>query len=1571
MADYTFTEEDFAPKSKHDFTEEDFQPSGLPQFSSDLPLVPPTPQDTAQAQAQGSVVSPLNEGMEYAGRGLVGGFNKLFTTPGSPFNPPLEYGKVYGHLAEPLTPEEEASVPPVAAGIYRGISKATAITPELGLSLPLLALKPVQAAFALQQGLTVPGQVERAKEVLSDPNATTIEKAEAVADPLITGGFAALAGRGALAKEKPATEVAQPKETDASKVGEAEAVHGNLQPSAIEGEGQVPAEEGGEGIQPQTDEGQAVREVALTPEAVGPHPTAEQLVKMTPDEVVAWKNKHRYGMNLESSAGTTSLEIAEKLKPEDIPKLEAERDKLRADFKKEYNEALKAKDPDRLGKTLPTQLKSQTLDEIIADYHEGAANVDYVQYQRLVRELKRAPLEEKYALQQQIEPLKNKYGGKVPPRDFPKAEVPEDAAPVSKEETVLATETGQKTFKLTPDDAQEVIHKLGVLKDSPDLQEDYGITQKQADELFSKVPQKGGDLTVEPHELNAVLGEMQNHAENLRNIAEDARESGQSGQALRIHKQAAKFEKLFEGKVTPPTSFESRATPAHGLPPGVPDRGPTFPSELMEASRQLGALVRSRATLRPGVLGQFVRTKLAGIQQADKIEVGDIRNQKTVAHEIGHSLDGILFPQVNFGDSQKSLAARVGTGTGKGLASELTAVSELMRGPMTGSKGHIAYRKRATELIADFVSLYAHDPVRARQMAPKFAKGFEDALAKDKNTQDVVQGIVSGNVIPKPPDPALKKQLAGITGTPPQPGATIPNQVPAPAVLPPPVRERAAAVAGEGLVKGAVRTFAAKVERARTIADNWRKFVKSQSDRNDVGAFIEGIGNLEKPGDTIDKVRTRMTPDKERLVKDYRERTEFERQEINQYLLESEEGEYIKFLEDYLGHFYVDPKAKIQTAVGRFAKESPHAKQRKLPTLKEAVDMGLKPITQDPANTFELTARINWQVATNRKFVAGLRDIKTGTGDPVVVPKGENPGNWPTTNNPLIERVYARQTPSGLMLWKGGAAIHPDVWRSARQILEQPISGDIGKAYDAINGFTRANAFAFSLFHDLTLRSAAVGSMAKLENPLRGLFRLFEKHPLTGEREVFRSTRGLGKELLQNEEAVTDAAQHGLKFSYTDSEAYQHNARTFLERRAAAWRDVPVLGKATRLARDIQQWRQQGLWKNTHDAFKIITYHDLVSKALDKAPPGTDTSAVKEQISSFLNDAYGGQEWQTKFWLDPGTRKVLSRFFLAPDWTLSTIRSVPGLSDIASTVREQAPRIAGRESFPTPKEGMGNVRRARFWGAEVAALATATAAAQYAIYQAFGDDKKGDKPFIWDNELNQKGRIDVTPIVRKFPWHDPKDPTRQYVNLGKRPAEIVNWFTSPIEQVQSKASRPVAMIFEQVTGQEGDFKAPWKQDHESFIESLPKRAVAIGKQALPFTFMGNQFALSVPVRKGMTKYKAQQAYESVFELATDPNRIKSLLRGQAPSEGTISQMSSQITDAAKRNGVPAEEVMRHALSTVRGHHYNEFFKAFQKGDQKTMDEEARALITLGATGTGIKESLKRRMELQPMAPPEE
>src|SRR5881394_1220723 len=988
------------------------------------------------------------------------------------------------------------------------------------------------------------------------------------------------------------------------------------------------------------------------------------------------------------------------------------------------------------------------------------------------------------------------------------------------------------------------------------------------------------------------LGEYEKTATDLENVAAKEKSALEAGAAQTPPPVEADSDTAEIG-VGDETGVEmSRHGTASGLPPSVPDRGPGFAAELLEASRQLGTLVRSRVTLAKGVAGQYVRAR-ASIGQNDRIEVVDIHNQLTVAHEMGHDIDALIWPKTNLARSQRSLEERVPGTSGKDLQKELIPISELMRGPITGTKGHQAYRKSAVELIADFFSLYAHDPETARNMAPKFSEGFEKQLSTNPDSAGVINQLLEGNVEPVPAEQTSSGPAAAPTET--------PGKVRSRLFADPVARDAPAAVAAQDLVKGTVREFESRVQRARVTADKWREQVPNKADRSDVGAFVEGIGNIELPGDTIDGVKDRMSPVMRMLAKTYRFEIEAQRNEINAYLKDSEQGEYLKFLEDYLPHFYANSTAgPVRSALTRFVKDSPNAKARKLPTVREAIDLGLIPITQDPAVLYEHHANINWCVATNRQLMYTLKDMKLSTGEPAVVPAKDAPPGWEITQNPLVQKVYARQTPNGVMIWKGGAAIHPDVWNAVRQILEQPVSSDLGKAYDSVNALTRANAFAFSMFHDLTLRSAAGGEMMGA-NPFRGLLRLFERNPQTGQLEAFRSTRGLGKDLLKDEEAVADAAKHGLKFAWTDSESYQHNARDFLDKAAAKWRDVPYLGKTVALARDIQHMRQEGLWKNTHDAFKIVAYNDAVSKALADAPKGTNVNQVKEQIASRLNDAFGGQEWQTKFWLSPQVRHAMSRFFLAPDWTLSTLRSVPGVSDAASIIRTQTPRLVGREPGVANMEGVaGNLGRGKFWAGELAALAGATLATQYAIYSAFGNDRKGDKPWVWDNESGQRTRIDITPLMRMLPWHNEKDPTRYYVNLGKRPQEVLAWIIHPEVNVMAKMARPVAEVFHQITGMEGDFKEPWKQDHETFAESIPQRAKSVEKEAIPFVFSGNQFALSVPFRKVMTKSKAQNAYKSVYELATDPNRLRSFLRGQQPSEGSLQSMVSEITDAATR-----------------------------------------------------------------------
>ena len=100
-------------------------------------------------------------------------------------------------------------------------------------------------------------------------------------------------------------------------------------------------------------------------------------------------------------------------------------------------------------------------------------------------------------------------------------------------------------FNLTKDDAQETAHKLGVLADAPDLQEDYRLTQAQAVELRDSVPHEGGEWIVPAWGVEAVRGEMADHCVVLAGIASDARSGNQLGQALRISKQAKRLREVF------------------------------------------------------------------------------------------------------------------------------------------------------------------------------------------------------------------------------------------------------------------------------------------------------------------------------------------------------------------------------------------------------------------------------------------------------------------------------------------------------------------------------------------------------------------------------------------------------------------------------------------------------------------------------------------------------------------------------------------------------------------------------------------------------------------------------------------------------------------------------------------------------------------------------------------------------------------------------------------------------------------------------------------------------------------
>lgn len=121
--------------------------------------------------------------------------------------------------------------------------------------------------------------------------------------------------------------------------------------------------------------------------------------------------------------------------------------------------------------------------------------------------------------------------------------------------TVGAAEAGRivnelqrknRVFRLTKEDSCEIGHKLGVMADTPELAEGYGLHPSQAESLRASVPHNGGDWEVPVWAWQAVSGEMLDHVEVLRTQAGDARSGGEMGQSLRISKHAARLERMFQ-----------------------------------------------------------------------------------------------------------------------------------------------------------------------------------------------------------------------------------------------------------------------------------------------------------------------------------------------------------------------------------------------------------------------------------------------------------------------------------------------------------------------------------------------------------------------------------------------------------------------------------------------------------------------------------------------------------------------------------------------------------------------------------------------------------------------------------------------------------------------------------------------------------------------------------------------------------------------------------------------------------------------------------------------------------------
>lgn len=769
----------------------------------------------------------------------------------------------------------------------------------------------------------------------------------------------------------------------------------------------------------------------------------------------------------------------------------------------------------------------------------------------------------------------------------------------------------------------------------------------------------------------------------------------------------------------------------------------------------------------------------------------------------------------------------------------------------------------------------------------------------------------------------------------------------------------------EQIALAAERDYRAKVVRSEVLANKWRKQL-SEDDLKDIGASVEGIGRVDNPGENAQSVEHRMKGknafQKGKVKAQYQRAIENSRQEINDYLKDTSEDEYIAFLEDYLPHFYMRPEGgrTYEQSARYLFKNAKTAEKRKLPTFEDAVNAGLVPITQDISTLYKTWINHTWRAATVRRFLYGLRTI-TEDGTPVVMPKNQAPDDWVSIEHPILKRTLARGDDESKTFWQVGVKVHPEVAPFVKAMTDKPLGGNFIQSIEGINAWAKKSMLSLSLFHHIALTESSNAVLAKLTNPVRGVVLVGEVDPTTMKRKVFQRPHRIGMQLLNSPAIAEDMVGAGLQVGAVETDAHRVRTEKHLDWLAEKTKNVPMLGKAVRAIRAGDRAWNRALWDRYHNGLKAFSFYDITQKAItDAQKKGVDLTeeqiqVMKEDVADFINNAYGGQEWMNTMFRNPKVQQVLQMSLLAPDWTLSNMkiagRTIPALAKAA-----QGQRLTVREKA-----------QLKYWRNMLPGLAGSAIGLQVAIFYAFGDEEKGDKAFPWENEEGHTWDIDVTPIMRQMPWRDPEDKQRQYTHFGKQAREVLGWVEDPFATIERKTSPSVQFVREQLFGIEsvtrtGDaFVVPWadKEFWPSFY-GRKGRAVGLLEKFVPFSFRGTNFALTAPISKGATPWKLRTAFAKELRAYADPTILRQSFDASPEYEENLLNLVVDTMEAGTRNGHDSGKLFKQALSRVRGEMYREFFEAMEDKSYKRMERSAEKIVRLHKGVRGVMRSARAR-----------
>jgi len=1041
-------------------------------------------------------------------------------------------------------------------------------------------------------------------------------------------------------------------------------------------------------------------------------------------------------------------------------------------------------------------------------------------------------------------------------------------------------------------------------------------------------------------------------------------------------------------------------------PESIKKVGKDYWTEVMAAAKKLLTPYRYRA-LRRTLLGAFRREKRP-VPKIVGIEVQDVRDALTATHELGHNIDWLLNNKVY----PRSIKARFpDTTVGEmSLRNELKKISKVLRPDMWEKPK--AYIKGHTELMADFISHYILDPEKAKELAPNITKAFEAKLAEKPELSSVISRLQDIRY-EGPKEPPIAK--------------TIREQLRMPAELKPlqlhvDLSDENYVKAAEQLGITASRQYKMLMNRAKQQAQRIDKLVSDKLRQTDLVVIAEEGEKNPWTGKTREEIlkETPLTENEKKALNLYRAYQELARQTVNKYLRGADIAEYIKFIEDYFIHTYQTPMTqKYRTAINKWAKRSPQAKMRVLPDLATAVEIGLTPRAKTLSEGLNLWAGINYRVATNKAFLSELPKLTNENGESILQKPQDKP-DWPTVDYFPIRKHYAIPLPGrGILLHEGRVAVDPKLKPFIDAMFGYMFTSRPAYVLAAVNAVEKAfQLTVFSAFHHVAEFFSTVGGVGEKIIGVWGKSAKPFEDTLRTKLAVHLPAVGpfyAGSQLKQVGEFMEDYLAHGGQTGYISGEGIGlidnmlKDLRHYFERLMisqkpsgkALW--IPYLPVKT-----VQQahhaW-QRFLWGTIVENGKLFTYYDCVQdglrwadkglgkvqkeidevseKALQAKTRGDKTQAqkyyeqleklygkkrdipsvdrIKEMVAQYINNNYGGQEWLNTMFRKPKFRWTFFQIFRSWDWTYGQLKTPLYLTGRGLGARTKAERELFRQ------------RGRRHWLWYLMGVFGATEGLQFAL----------NRRFTWQNEPGHRFDVDYTKVWRFKDelkskilgtpnWKERGDNARRYTVFGKAGREVLYWFREPLTEFGRKLSPLAQTMMEQFTGYNigSDFAEPWKTQDLELYEELWERAKNIGEKVVPFSFRGNNAFLALPLRKGMTRWKAIRSYQDIYsakaKIAYESKLNIALLKaGRVAAKPALlfaneEKLRKDIAEACKLNKVDALKADQVALSHVKSIYYGKLSRAANNREIEECNKYARALIELGATSKSIVQSIRSR-----------